>query len=243
MLFLARMLLMGLHFVLAGVLGLVLGLCRPFNPDNSRLCARLYSLPALCMLRLKLKTEVKSLFGQDRPCVIVANHQSNYDLYVLGRVVPPRTVSIGKKSLKWVPFFGQLYWLAGNVLIDRGNGQKAKQAMLQTTETLQQRDTSIWVFPEGTRNQGKGLLPFKKGAFQMAIAAGVPIIPVCVSTYAGLFRLNRWSSGKVMIRSLPAIPTLGLTLDDLPQLMERCQQMMRECIEQLDSAVGAKAAV
>jgi 1-acyl-sn-glycerol-3-phosphate acyltransferase len=38
----------------------------------------------------------------------------------------------------------------------------------------------------------------------------------------------------VLIRSLPAIPTLGLTLDDLPQLMERCQQMMRESIEQLD---------
>jgi 1-acyl-sn-glycerol-3-phosphate acyltransferase len=238
MLFLARMLLMGLHFLLAGVLGLLLGLFRPFNPDNSRLCARLYSLPALCLLRLKLKAEVKSLFGQEQACVVIANHQSNYDLYVLGRVVPPRTVSIGKKSLKWIPFFGQLYWLAGNVLIDRGNARQAKQAMLQTTETLQSRDTSIWVFPEGTRNLGKGLLPFKKGAFQMAIAAGVPIVPVCVSNYAGRLKLNRWNSGKVLIRSLPAIPTLGLTLDDLPQLMERCQQVMRECIEQLDQQLA-----
>lgn len=228
------MLLLAVQFLLAGVAGLLLGLCRPFNPDNSRLCARLYSLPALYLLRIRLKTEVQSLFGQDRPCVIVANHQSNYDLYVLGRVVPPRTVSIGKKSLKWIPFFGQLYWLAGNVLIDRGNAQRAKQAMLQTTETLQQRDTSIWVFPEGTRNLGKGLLPFKKGAFQMAIAAGAPIVPVCVSNYAGSLRLNRWSSGKILIRSLPAIPTLGLTLDDMPQLMQRCQEQMRECIEQLD---------
>jgi len=232
------MLLMGLHFLLAGVLGLVLGLCRPFNPDNSRLCARLYSLPALCLLRLKLKAEVKSLFGQEQACVVIANHQSNYDLYVLRRVVPPRTVSIGKKSLKWIPFFGQLYWLAGNVLIDWGNARQAKQAMLQTTETLQSRDTSIWVFPEGTRNLGKGLLPFKKGAFQMAIAAGVPIIPVCVSTYANRLKINSWSSGKVLIRSLPAIPTLGLTLDDLPQLMERCQQVMRECIEQLDQQLA-----
>lgn len=238
MLFLARMLLMGLHFIVAGVLGLLIGLCRPFNPDNSRLCARLYSLPALCLLRLKLKTEVASLYGQDRPCVIIANHQSNYDLYVLGRVVPPRTVSIGKKSLKWVPFFGQLYWLAGNVLIDRGNAYKAKQAMLETTETLQQRDTSIWVFPEGTRNLGRGLQPFKKGAFQMAIAAGVPVIPVCVSTYAGRLTLNRWSSGRIMIRSLPAIATHGMTLDDLPQLMERCQQMMGHCIEQLDQQLA-----
>mgnify|MGYP006202968717 CR=1 FL=1 len=54
MLFVLRMLLMGVHFILAGLLGLLLGLCRPFNPDNSRLCARLYSLPALCLLRLEL---------------------------------------------------------------------------------------------------------------------------------------------------------------------------------------------
>ena len=234
MLFTLRMGLMGLHFIVAGILGLLLGICRPFNPDNSRLCARLYSMPALRILRLDLQRDAKGLLEHQRSCVIIANHQSNYDLYVLGRVVPKRTVSIGKKSLKWVPFFGQLYWLAGNVLIDRGNGRQAKQAMLQTTETLQQRDTSIWVFPEGTRNLGKGLLPFKKGAFQMAIAAGVPIIPVCVSTYANRLKINSWSSGKVLIRSLPAIPTLGLTLDDLPQLIEHCQQMMRESIEQLD---------
>ncbi|HSC83755.1 MAG TPA: 1-acylglycerol-3-phosphate O-acyltransferase [Pseudomonas sp.] len=238
MLFLARMLLMGLHFLIAGVLGLVLGLCRPFNPDNSRLCARLYSLPALCLLRLRVKTEVKSLFTQEQACVVIANHQSNYDLYVLGRVVPRRTVSIGKKSLKWVPFFGQLYWLAGNVLIDRGNARKARQAMLETTETLRNRDTSIWVFPEGTRNLGKGLLPFKKGAFQMAISAGVPIVPVCVSNYAGRLRLNSWESGRILIRSLPAIPTIGMTMDDLPQLMQRCQELMQQCIGQLDQQLA-----
>ncbi|MFI8608779.1 1-acylglycerol-3-phosphate O-acyltransferase [Pseudomonas sp. NPDC077649] len=234
MLFVLRMLLMGVHFILAGLVGLLIGLCRPFNPDNSRLCARLYSLPALCLLRLKLKTEVRPLLEHRRACVIIANHQSNYDLYVLGRVVPRRTVSIGKQSLKWLPFFGQLYWLAGNVLIDRSNPAAAKRAMLTTTETLRQRDTSIWVFPEGTRNLGRGLLPFKKGAFQMAIAAGVPIIPVCVSNYAKAMRLNRWDSGRILIRSLPAIPTAGLSLDDMPALIERCQQAMSDCIAAMD---------
>jgi 1-acyl-sn-glycerol-3-phosphate acyltransferase len=234
MLFVLRMLLMGVHFILAGLVGLLIGLCRPFNPDNSRLCARLYSLPALCLLRLQLKTEVRPLLEHQRACVIIANHQSNYDLYVLGRVVPRRTVSIGKQSLKWLPFFGQLYWLAGNVLIDRSNPAAAKRAMLTTTETLRQRDTSIWVFPEGTRNLGRGLLPFKKGAFQMAIAAGVPIIPVCVSTYAKAMRLNRWDSGRILIRSLPAIPTAGLSLDDMPALIERCQQAMSNCIAAMD---------
>jgi len=234
MLFLLRMLLMGLHFMIAGVLGVILGVCRPFNPDNSRLCARLYALPAMWILRLKLKTDVGSLRNKPGTCVVIANHQSNYDLFVLGKVVPHRTVCIGKKSLKWVPLFGQLFWLAGNVLIDRGNAHKARRAMLTTTHTLQHKDTSIWVFAEGTRNLGKTLLPFKKGAFQMAIAAGVPIVQVCVSTYVKHMKLNRWDSGDILIRSLPPIPTTGLTLDDMPRLMETCRQQMRECIEAMD---------
>ena len=239
MLFVLRMLLMGVHFILAGLLGLLLGLCRPFNPDNSRLCARLYSLPALCLLRLKLKTDVRPLLEHQRSCVIIANHQSNYDLFVFGNVVPRRTVCIGKKSLKWVPLFGQLFWLAGNVLIDRGNPLKARRSMLTTTHTLQHKNTSIWVFPEGTRNFGEELLPFKKGAFQMAIAAGVPIVPVCVSSYVKHMRLNRWRSGKILIRSLPAIPTAGLSLDDMPLLIAQCREQMRECIASMDRQLQA----
>ena len=241
MLFLARMLLLSLHFVAAGMVGLLLGLCRPLNPDNSRLCALFYSWPALRILGLRVETETTSLRDHVRSAVIVANHQSNYDLFVVGSVVPARTVCLGKKSLKWVPFFGQLFWLSGNVLIDRGNAVQAKQAMLTTTDTLQHKDTSIWVFAEGTRNLGKGLLPFKKGAFQMAIAAGVPIVLVCTSTYVKHMQLNRWNSGTIKIRSLAPIPTAGLTLDDLPALMEQCQQQMHACIDRLDAEIEGRA--
>ncbi|WP_312773454.1 1-acylglycerol-3-phosphate O-acyltransferase [Pseudomonas rhodesiae] len=235
MLFLLRMVLMGLHFIVAGVLGVLIGVCRPFNPDNSRLCARLYAVPAMWLLGLNVKADVDSLRHKPGTCVIIANHQSNYDLFVFGTVVPHRTVCIAKKSLKWVPLFGQLFWLAGNVLIDRGNAHKARRAMLTTTDTLQHKDTSIWVFPEGTRNLGKGLLPFKKGAFHMAIAAGVPIVQVCVSNYVTHMQLNRWNSGDVLIRSLPPIPTCGMTSDDIPTLMQACQAQMDACIEGMDA--------
>lgn len=168
--------------------------------------------------------------------LIVVNDQSNYDLFILGSVVPRRTVTIGKTSLRWIPIFGQIYWLAGNVLIERGNAAKAKAAVLKTTDTLQHHDTSIWVFPEGTRNLGKGLLPFKKGAFQMAIAAGVPIVPICSSNYKRTMRLNRWHSGNLRIHALSPISTVGLTLDDMPALMERCRGQMVACIDALDAA-------
>lgn len=238
MLLVLRILLLGLHCTIASVVGLLVALCRPFNPDNSRLCAKIYAIPTLRILGVRVVFDGEALREQPRPCVFIANHQSNLDLFVIGGVIPPRTVSIGKKSLKWIPLFGQIYWLAGNILIDRGNGRRAHQAIRQVSSILRNGNTSIWIFPEGTRNHGRGLLPFKKGAIQMAISAGVPIVPVCVSSYVGGIRLTRWNSGSATIRCLPPIATSGLTNADVPALLARCQAEMAQAIAELDQTTA-----
>lgn len=230
-----RLSLLGLHCALASAFGLLLTLCRPFHPDNSRLCAKLFAWPALRIMGLRMDIRIEALLELKRPCVIIANHQSNYDLFVIGGLIPPRTVSMGKKSLKWLPLFGQLYWLAGNVLIDRDNPRNARRSLLATARTLQERDTSIFVFPEGTRHPGEGMLPFKKGAFQLALAAGVPIVPLCVSSYAGTLNANRCVAARIAVRSLAPIETSNLTSADLGQLMEDCRSRMLDCIRDLDT--------
>lgn len=237
MLYSLRMLLLGLHFLLVGGIGLVIGLCRPFNPDNSRLFARLYSVPATWLMRIRLKAEVGPLFDHPPGCVIVANHQSNFDLFVIGQVVPKRTVAIGKKSLGWIPLFGQLFWLGGNVLVDRKNPYQARKALQKTTHVLH-NDTSIWIFPEGTRNPDEHLLAFKKGAFHMAIEAGVPIVPVCVSRYARRLSLNSWRRRTVIVRSLPPIATAGLSQRDIPALIEQCRSQMQQCIDRMEAELA-----
>lgn len=237
-----RLLLLSVHFVVASLLGLLASLCRPFNPDNSRIAARILAVPAQHILGLRTHRDIDSLLAHQRPAVIVANHLSNFDLFVFGHAVPHRTVTLGKKSLKWIPFFGQLYWLAGNVLIERGNAIQAKNAMITITDTLQHKDMTIWVFAEGTRGHGKGLAPFKKGAFQMAINAGVPIIPLCANNYVRTMDLNSWDSGEVRMRALPPIPTTGLTLADMPELMARCHAQMKACIDELDEQAGTTSA-
>lgn len=229
-----RLFLLGLHFLLAGLLGLLVGICRPFNPDNSRIFAWLYSRPALPVLGVRLQADVAPMLTQPPGFVIVANHQSNYDLFVLGTLVPPRTVALGKKSLKWLPLFGQLFWLGGNVLVDRSNPQKARRALQSTSRTLRDQSTSIWVFAEGTRNPGSTLMPFKKGAFHMAIEAGVPIVPLCVSGYARSMDLRRWRSARVLVRSLAPIPTTGLGPKDVPALIEQCHAQMQACIDEME---------
>ncbi len=74
-----------------------------------------------------------------------------------------------------------MYWVTGNILIDRENRTKAHGTMNEVARRIHDDDLSVWMFPEGTRSRGRGLLPFKTGAFYAAIAAGVPIVPVVCS--------------------------------------------------------------
>ncbi|PYG97609.1 1-acyl-sn-glycerol-3-phosphate acyltransferase, partial [Arthrobacter stackebrandtii] len=78
------------------------------------------------------------------------------------------------------------------------------------------------------------LLPFKKGAYHMAIEAGVPIVPVCVSRYATRMNLNSWRQRTVVVRSLPPIATAGMTQKDIPALIEQCRVQMQQCIDRME---------
>lgn len=130
--------------------------------------------------------------------------------------------------------------MTGNLLIDRDNRAKAHSTIAQVVEQVQKRNISIWMFPEGTRSRGRGLLPFKTGAFHAAIAAGVPIVPICVSSTNGI-KLNRWSNGKVIIEMLPPIDTSGYTKERVRELSEHCRNLMLAKIEQLDAEVAQQS--
>ena len=237
-----RLLYISVSFTIACLMGFIFVLLRPFNPDNTRRCAHLFAIPGVWGMGIKMEVDMQHLHAQPRACVSVLNHQSNWDILILARVVTANTVTVGKHSLMWLPIFGQIYWLAGNILINRTNPKEAKQAMLKTTHALKDDNTSIWIFPEGTRNHGKGLLPFKRGAFLTAINAGVPIVPVCCSSYHGHIRLNRWHAGTVAIRTLPPIHTEGLSPNDASALMDRCREDMLRCIAELDAECARKDA-
>ena len=234
MLRLLRMLAMGVHFLISGALNLAICLARPFDPDNSRKVARVYGWAARRLLGMEIVVDLSAAPAGRAPAVYVCNHQSNLDLFVLGPAVPERTVTVGKQSLRWVPLFGQIFWLAGNVLIDRGDPAKAKASMLRARAKLVEGSSSIWIFPEGTRDRGESLLPFKHGAFRMAIEAGVPIVPVCVSGYLKAMDLSKARSCKVVIQALEPIPTEGLGLQSFPELMERVHAAMELRIRELD---------
>lgn len=237
MLYITRVFSIVVYLFLVAALGIFICLARPFHPDNTRWFGRIYSWGGAAILGIKIRRHNYDSLKNIGPCVYVVNHQHNFDLFICGRVVPKRTVTIGKKNLRYIPFFGQLYWLAGNVFIDRKNGSRSKKTMSSSTRALTTKNTSIWVFAEGTRNRGRNLLPFKKGAFTMAIEAGVPVIPICVSSYVKNMDLKRLRSGIAEIKVLPPISTDNLTYEDIDRLMKQCWDNMKETIDVMDRSV------
>ncbi len=169
--------------------------------------------------------------------IYIANHQNTWDLFTVSSAVTPKVVTVGKKSLLWTPLFGQLYWLTGNILIDRANKTKAKGTIDQVIEKMNESDLSVWMFPEGTRSRGRGLLPFKAGAFHAAIGAKVPVIPIVCSSTDHL-RLNRWNNGHVIVEMLPPVSTEGMSKDQVRELSQQCHQAMQTKLLELDKEVS-----
>ncbi|KIS44525.1 1-acylglycerol-3-phosphate O-acyltransferase [Kosakonia radicincitans] len=241
MLFIFRIIIVVVYSILVCVFGSIYCLFSPRNPKHVATFGHMFGRLAP-VLGLKVETRLPPGAEKFGNAIYIANHQNNYDMVTASSIVLPPTVTVGKKSLLWIPFFGQLYWLTGNLLIDRDNRAKAHGTIAQVVKQIQKRNISIWMFPEGTRSRGRGLLPFKTGAFHAAIAAGVPIIPVCVSTTSNKINLNRLRNGLAIVEMLPPIDVTQFGKDQVRQLATHCHDLMAKKIEELDKEVAEREA-
>jgi 1-acyl-sn-glycerol-3-phosphate acyltransferase len=224
-----------LWFLIASLGGLLMALFRWGDLDLDRDIARLISGVGLRLARLRVRYEGPAPESM-QPCIYVANHQHNMDVLIFGSIYPAQTIVIGKKELIWVPVFGLAFKAAGNILLDRANRSRAMASLAQAVAVIRARRASLLVFPEGTRNRkAEGLLPFKKGAFHMAISTQLPIVPLVCSPLHGALRDLGKRDQEVVIRALPPIPTEGLALKDMEGLMERTREAMLAALRGLRS--------
>lgn len=235
MLKLLRIVAISLVAIIICLVGTVYALIRLRHPSSVGVVARMFTAMHP-LVGIKLIRRPKPEFN--RPAVYIGNHQNNYDMLTIGSMVAPRTVSVGKRSLLWVPFFGLVYWATGNILIQREKRSSAINTMNQVTEAIRNQQISVWMFPEGTRSRGRGLLPFKTGAFHTAIAAGVPIVPVVCSNLHNKIDLNRWNNGIVICETLDPIEIDGYNRENLKELIEKCHAVMARRIAELDQEVA-----
>lgn len=118
--------------------------------------------------------------GGSMPAVYVANHASTLDVPLCIWMCPAGACGVVKRELLRVPFFGWIYFLSGHLWIDRANRRSAVAALSGLTALVKRHGLGVWIMPEGTRSKDGRLLPLKKGFVHIAIAAGLPVVPVVI---------------------------------------------------------------
>lgn len=149
------------------------------------------------------------------PKVYIANHASFVDIWAILATFPGTVRFVYKKGMDWIPVMGLAMRAMGQIPIDRLN--RARSFAAYDRAAAQMRGgTSAVVFAEGTRSRDGRLLPFKKGPFVLAIAAGAPVVPVfCENTFALMPRGSfRPRPGVVTLRVGAPIPTTGRGYED-----------------------------
>lgn len=231
-----RYFLLSVHFVVGSVAGLIFCLVRPFHKDNSHYCARIFGW-ARFFLGVRFKAVNDCPVGRGQ-AIYVCNHQDSLDMFLYPPMLPYNLALLGKHSLMYIPLFGLLFWLAGNIFINRSDKSKARDAMSEAAQTVHRKKCAVFIFPEGTRSRGRGLLPFKHGAFTLAIEAGLPVVPLCFSSTHKNVDLSKWHAGECIGEFLAPISTEGLTRADAKTLAAQVQEQMAAHIARLDEMAG-----
>ncbi|KAJ3128247.1 hypothetical protein HK100_009278 [Physocladia obscura] len=127
-----------------------------------------------------------------------------------------------------------------------GNRGSAIETMSKVAKTIYEKKVGVFMFPEGTRSRQttNQMLPFKKGAFYLAIQGQIPVIPMVISSYHDLYNIkNRlFEGGLIRIKILPAIETTGMTLEDVDKLTDDAFTKMSEVLVEISDPVPDFAA-
>lgn len=167
------------------------------------------------------------------PYVVVSNHESFADILLLSHL-PWEMKWLSKAEILQIPFLGWCMRLAGDIPVWRGKMESAKGAMARAAETLKGK-VSVMIFPEGTRSPTETMLPFKDGAFRLAIETGVPVLPLVVTGTRDALAKHDWrmNPARATVTVLPPIETTGLTLNDVTALKERVRTVIADARDRL----------
>jgi putative phosphoserine phosphatase/1-acylglycerol-3-phosphate O-acyltransferase len=166
-------------------------------------------------------TGAENLTAQ-RPAVFLFNHRNNFDVFIVAALVKDNWTGIAKKELESNPLVGPLGKLLDAAFIDRADSASAVAA-LQPIEEAARKGLSILVAPEGTRMDTQSVGPFKKGAFRIAMATGLPVVPIVIRNAEAVAGRNSTTlhPGTVDVAVLPPVSTEDWTPENLRERIEQ----------------------
>ncbi len=170
-----------------------------------------------------------------RPCVFVFNHQSQADVLILPTLLRRDLAGVGKKEIGNVPILGKLMQFGGTVLIDRNNTASAREAMKPLVDVMLKEGRSVCIAPEGTRSTSTNLGRFKKGAFHLAMQAGVPIVPIVIHNAIDVAPRGQYvfKPATVKITVLPPVDTTSWTARNMDEQVHDVRDMFLEELDQM----------
>jgi putative phosphoserine phosphatase / 1-acylglycerol-3-phosphate O-acyltransferase len=193
--------------------------------------SRYWPETVLALNGVKLNVTGAENMNARRPAVFLFNHRNNFDVFMVAALVRENWTAIGKIELESNPLIGTLGKLLDVAFIDRADSAAAVAA-LKPVEDAAREGLSIVVAPEGTRTDVRTVGPFKKGAFRIAMATGLPVVPIVIRNSEEVAGRNsrRLSPGTVDITVLPPIDVSDWTHDDLPKRIEQVRELYLETL-------------
>lgn len=185
--------------------------------------ARMWARSVLFFCGVRVVVHGLERLERDRNYVYVSNHASMFDIPTIIASVPDQIRIVYKKELEKIPFFGWGLKLGSYIGIDRGRGMEAMKSLEEAVQKI--RDgASVLLYAEGTRTEDGKLQPFKRGAFNLAVKAGVPVVPITINGSFGILRKRSYvvrpGTVELVLESPIEIPGGGNKESEL-QLMEQ----------------------
>lgn len=188
-----------------------------FSRHVGPLALRFWGRTMLRIAGVTLSVEGAEHLAADAMKIAPFNHGSVLDAFLVTAIMPPGSTAAVKRELMYYPLVGLCVYLLGFLIIDRGNGARARRTIDRAAARMARQRLTVFISPEGTRPLDGRLLPFKKGPLHLALDSGAPVVPVVIDNAWELHPPGRFTTtaGHVRIRVLPPRPSTGLTRETI----------------------------
>ncbi|MCL2074196.1 MAG: 1-acyl-sn-glycerol-3-phosphate acyltransferase [Marinilabiliaceae bacterium] len=197
------------------------------SPNVGHFFARIWGRVICYITPLKIFVKGKKNITKNKSYVLIANHQTAYDIFLFSGFLPINFKWIMKKELLKVPFLGYACKKAGFILINRSSPRAAIKSILEAKKKLI-KGISVAIFPEGTRSGQKMMLPFKKGAFKIAVDLELDILPV---TIVDSYKVMRKGFLNVVPAKIGLIIHKPITINDYKNDIDKLMSDARRILE------------
>lgn len=223
------------------ILTLIFAVTAPFDPGRYT-AGRWFRRAARAAVALipvwHFRTEGVVIEDPRRPYVAVANHESFADIFLISHL-PWEMKWLSKEAIFRIPVMGWMMRMAGDIAVRRGEKGSRQQAVSEIHDRLDKK-VSVMILPEGTRSPDGELLPFRNGAFRIAIERQLPVLPIAVAgTREAMAKHSlRFNRARAIVRVLEPVETTGLTPEDVPELRERVREAISAARDELKARLN-----